>query len=340
MDRRSTIAILFAASLFGTQTVAADPADGDVRQRAAAAFDQGVSRFRRGDARGALAAFEEAFRLVPDPAILYNLGQTELALEREARAYQSLERYLAESGDAVSRARRAEVTRTLERLRPRIGAVVLTVRPRGAVLSVDEGAPEPLPLGGVVYLDPGPHRLVLHARGRRSVERSVDAVANAEERLDVTLEREPAERTSPSSPGPEGPDGRDGHDAPPPRTPSEGGRGVPFATFAFGTAAVSAFALAAVTGAMALSLQSEVDDARAAWERGESVDRVAIEDQARSGQTLALVTDVALAVGVVAAGASVFFLLRRDGEPAPGVSQAAIAPIEGGLVVAIGGALP
>jgi len=339
MDLRSTIAILFAASLFGTQTAAADPADGDVRQRAAAAFDQGVSRFRRGDAGGALAAFEEAFRLVPDPAILYNLGQTELALEHEARAYQSLERYLAESGEAVSRARRAEVTRTLERLRPRIGAVVLTVRPRGAELSVDEGAPEPLPLGGVVYLDPGPHRLVLHARGHRSVERSVDTVANAEERLDVTLEREPGERTSEPSPRPEGPDGQDGHDEPSRPTP-DGGRGVPFATFAFGTAAVSAFALAAVTGAMALSRQSEVDDARAAWRRGESVDRVAIEDQARSGQTLALVTDVALVVGVVAAGASVFFLLRRDGEPAPAVSQAAIAPIDGGLVVAIGGALP
>jgi hypothetical protein len=53
MGPRSTIAILFAAELFAASPVAAD----DERERAATAFDQGVSRFRRGDASGALAAW-------------------------------------------------------------------------------------------------------------------------------------------------------------------------------------------------------------------------------------------------------------------------------------------
>jgi hypothetical protein len=210
---------------------------------------------------------------------------------------------------------------------------VLNVRPPGATVSVDDGPPEPLPPGGVVYLAPGVHRLVLGAEGHDPVARAIEVSANAEERLDVTLVRE---RTAAPSPSPGRPTA-----TPSPSSGARDGGGVPIATWGFGAASVAAFGLAAVTGVMALSRQSDVDDARAAWRRGESVDRGAIEDEASTGETLALVTDVALAVGVVSAGVAVVFLLRGEGDDdRPAAIQAIVAPGQGRLVVAVQGPLP
>jgi hypothetical protein len=338
MVRRSTIAILCVASVTAASPVGAD----EVRERAAAAFDEGVSRFRRGDAQGALAAFEEAYRLVPDAGILYNIGQTELALDHEAAAFRALERYLAEAG-GIPRRRRNEVAATLARLRPRVGTVILTVRPPGATHAVDGRAAGPLPLGGVVYVSPGRHEIALSAAGHRDAAVTVEVAGGAEVRRDVRLEPAgsstagPGPTGEPARPRPPPPPGADAVDPAPPL--SAGGGGVPVATLAFGAASVAAFVVATVTGVLALSRQSDVDEARRAWRRGDAVDQRAIEDEARAGETLALVTDVALGVGVAAAGVAIVFLVTGEAEEAP-AARALVAPRRGGLWVGVQGALP
>lgn len=333
MVRRSTIAILFAtASLL---RAAPCPAD-DLRDRAAAAFDQGVNRFRLGDSRAALAAFMEAYRLVPDAGILYNIGQTQLALGDEGAAFLSLERFLAEATD-VSRARRTEVQRTLRRLRPRVGAVVLSVRPQDADLSVDGASPSDLPPGGVIYLSPGAHRLELSATGHRSEVREVDVRARGEERLEVMLETIEAEIETPVAVEEQGADSADGAQHTRPTPPPSGG--VSAGPILLGALSVACFATAAVTGLMALRVDRDIEEARRAHRSGASVDRAAIEDRAATGKTLALVTDIALGAGAVAATVAIILAVKGSGEPGRG-EVVGVVPLPGGALVVIGGATP
>lgn len=339
MPRRSTTAILFAVELWLSlpRVAGAD----DVRERAAAAFDRGVMRFRLGDAEAALVSFQEAYRLVPNPEILYNIGQTELALGDEGAAYGALERYLAESPE-VPRARRAEVGRTLRDVRPRIAAVILSVRPANAMLSVDGGRADPLPVGMVLYLGPGQHRLELRADEHSPEERAIEVAAGGELRVDVALA--PGAGAEPA--GPPAPEGSSPPTAPStrPTGPARGAtsprRGPPLASYLFGAGAIAAVTVGAVTGVLALSRQSEVDDARAAWSRGEPVDRSSVEDRARAGKTLALVTDIALAVAVAAAGAAtIFWLTDGDDRPEP-AAQVGVALLPRGFAVAVTGRVP
>jgi hypothetical protein len=68
--------------------------------------------------------------------VLYNIGQAELALDRPQLAIETLRRYLAEGGEQIDPARRAEVVSTitteLERLGP-VEAVNETLGRRSAL---------------------------------------------------------------------------------------------------------------------------------------------------------------------------------------------------------------
>lgn len=309
MRRTPTVAVLLASLAFlaGPRAALAQPGPSEEeRARAAAAFDQGVARFRIGDQAAALAAFEEAYRLAPAAAVLYNIGKTRAALGRAASAYAALERYLSESGPEVPAARRAEVMRQLAELRPRIASVVLDVRPVGALLAVDGGPSDPLPPGGVLFLEPGEHSLALSAPGCEPQALPLHADAGGESSLAVTLvpEAPPEAPPPPEEPAPPPPPGPHPVPEPPARAPRPA-RGLPGGSLVVGTVGLVALGTTAVTGILALGADSDVDVARAAAARGEAVDRAALQDTASRGRTLATVADVALGVGVVALGVAI-----------------------------------
>lgn len=301
----------------------AQPTAGGNDERAAAAFEQGVARFRIGDYAAALVAFRDAYRLAPNPAVLYNVGQTYEALGRHGPAYQALERYVSES-TGLPPARRAEVLRTLRRLRPLVAAVTLDLSPRDAAVSTDGGEAEPLPPGGVVYLEPGPHQLEARAEGR--IAASAMTTVNAGETSTLRMELAP---TPPPPPAPVEPN------VPPPAAPSprvpaatappRQARGLPAISLALGGVALAAFATTAVSGIIALGAQSEVDDASAAVDRGESVSARDVRSAAHRGRTAAVVADAALATGIVSAGIAVAAALVSSGahDRPPSVAVAA-----------------
>ena len=140
------------AALCAAAITPARPARADQAQERAAArghFKQGVELAKAGSYEAALAEFKQAYQLSPHFSVLYNIGQAELALERPGLAVETLRRYLAEGGEQIEPARRAEVESTiateLERLgqRPVVNDTPQAAVPREqpAPMRVAEAAP-------------------------------------------------------------------------------------------------------------------------------------------------------------------------------------------------------
>lgn len=85
-------------------------------------FNRGVELAKAGSYEVALTEFQRAYQISPHFSVLYNIGQAELALERPELAVETLRRYLAEGGERIEPARRAEVTSTIATELERLGA--------------------------------------------------------------------------------------------------------------------------------------------------------------------------------------------------------------------------
>ena len=96
----------------------------DTRREAARHFERGVALYGEADYRGALVEFKRTAALIPNPAVLYNIGETEYQLQEYASALTTFERYLKEAGPGDSH--RAEVEGNVQALRVRVGHVIIT----------------------------------------------------------------------------------------------------------------------------------------------------------------------------------------------------------------------
>src|SRR5580692_7562805 len=65
-------------------------------------FDQGIKLFNDGDNAGALAAFQRAYQLIPNPLVLYNIGLVYAAMGRPVDAVAALDELLANPGTVAS----------------------------------------------------------------------------------------------------------------------------------------------------------------------------------------------------------------------------------------------
>src|SRR5262245_3879426 len=105
MGARMVLALLLA--------VAAAHAEEDEAPRRH--FQQGVTLFKYGDYKGALAEFQASHQAHPAAAILYNIALTERALFRYVDAITHFRQYLADEPEVES-ARRHEVERFIAEL--------------------------------------------------------------------------------------------------------------------------------------------------------------------------------------------------------------------------------
>src|SRR6185369_5369446 len=135
-------AICFAvlASL-GLHAALAGPARADTPPPAALKdagkhFQRGVALYTEADYRAALVEFRRAYETAPNPAVLYNIGQTYYQLQNYAAALMTLQRYLTEAGPAALH--RKEVEQTLETLQSRVGKVTITTNLAGTDIAIDD----------------------------------------------------------------------------------------------------------------------------------------------------------------------------------------------------------
>ncbi len=109
-----TTTVLVAALLaLGAGHARADDTRGDAR----AHYAKGLELGSQNGYEGALKEFNEAYAISPQFAVLYNIGQAQLALGHTAEAIEALDRYLRDGGDRIAPARRQQVERQIAQLR-------------------------------------------------------------------------------------------------------------------------------------------------------------------------------------------------------------------------------
>ncbi|MCC7535107.1 MAG: PEGA domain-containing protein [Deltaproteobacteria bacterium] len=176
MMRASSRAAARLAAL--ATTVAVALASAGVRADAAGEarfFDELARRaFAERRHADALRMFLLSHAAAPSPGTLYNIGVVAMASGEPALAYTHLAEYVAVArGDD---ARRADATRRLAALSPRLATVSVTSDPPGATIVIDRAelgtfgrAPRTL------VVEPGPHEVTLSLADHESVRIPIDA---------------------------------------------------------------------------------------------------------------------------------------------------------------------
>ena len=95
-------AALLPQTAFG-QTTAASPAASQLRRDARALTDSAESDYEAGRFDAATVGYQQAYVLVPEPQLLFNIGQCQRKLGRPQRAKHFFEAYLRARPDAPER---------------------------------------------------------------------------------------------------------------------------------------------------------------------------------------------------------------------------------------------
>jgi hypothetical protein len=160
-------------------------------------FQSGVALFKEAKYAEALAEFERAYEISPQPLVLYNIAgcHRELSQYSEAVAYYG--RFLTEGKGKVKPARLAAAQAELDGILARIARVTVSVKPAlSDVTLIVDGTPldrAQMPL----ILPPGEHRVVVRAAGRQEGERSVRVASGDEIAVDLELAELPPPPTQP-----------------------------------------------------------------------------------------------------------------------------------------------
>ena len=138
---------------------------GDARGSAAAAeadarrhFESGAAMFQLENYDGALAEFQESYRIRPVPVVLFNIAQTFKILFRYTEAIDAYEEYLR-TEEQIPADRRQAVRRTIADLRRAVASISFDVDVDGTMISVDGREVGRSPLGEAVRLAAGTRRV-------------------------------------------------------------------------------------------------------------------------------------------------------------------------------------
>lgn len=133
--------------------------DEPMTETARVQFTRGVELADRGDYQGALQAFSEAYAASPNVAVLYNIGQAQVALGRPVEAGATLSRYLQEGQDQISPERRRRVEAQIGLLESLVVELEVTTAPTGAAVRVDGRVVGRTPLAEPVRVSAGVHKV-------------------------------------------------------------------------------------------------------------------------------------------------------------------------------------
>jgi hypothetical protein len=290
---------------------AAAKAAKQAEKRARESFKQAVAKFDAADFEAAVGLFREAYALNPTWKILYNIGQCEAALKRHGEALEAFEQYLSQGGDEVEEARREEVLAEVKRLREMSGSLEIAA-PEGALVLVDGTERGRAPLPGRIRVAAGvDHAVRIEVDGAALLERTVRVGGGEELLVDARPAPEPALTAAPTSTASPAGDGT-----------AERDRKLRAAGWAAAGVGGAALIAGAVTGGLALSANSSVEEAcprdDCPADERDAVDR---------RDALALSADVLLfAGGAIAVTGAVLLIVFRKREVAD-APEVAFAPL-------------
>jgi hypothetical protein len=161
--RTATIALsLLFIHLAPAPALAAEPST-DAKTEARTRFDRGLALFNDGDNTGALAEFQRAYEVIPNPVVLYNIGLVYAAMNRPADAVEALDRVLKDprglSGERLDRAKK-----TREEQAARIATIDLSTSVP-ATIAIDNVEVAKTPLSAPLRVAGGAHIVEAIAAG-------------------------------------------------------------------------------------------------------------------------------------------------------------------------------
>jgi hypothetical protein len=191
MRQRFFTIALSAAVLLGAWPLSAQ--EGDVRERAAAHFERGLTYLDEGRLEGAVVEFQAADALVPEPRAAYNVALAYARLHRPVQAARTLrkclERHPGLQGELAD-----QIRRLLADQMARIGRLKLVLRApdgsavEGARVRLD-GEEQPIRSDAVLEAGAGFVELNVSARGMKTSTRRLSVSSG--ETQEVVIELEP-----------------------------------------------------------------------------------------------------------------------------------------------------
>lgn len=166
-----------------TKPAAPDTATLDARRH----FKSGTKLYRDGNYGGALAEFEEAYRLKPGAGSLQNIALSQKGLFRYSEAAGTLEQLLSRHGAELSDGERQAVNDALTELRGLVASIKLRVAPEGARVVLDGRQLTPPDWAPPLVLNVGEHALSVDAPGY-SPEKRLLRLAGGQREVAVDVE--------------------------------------------------------------------------------------------------------------------------------------------------------
>lgn len=251
-------------------------------------FQRGVALYNEADYRAALVEFRRAYETAPNPAVLYNIGQTYYQLQSYAQALTTFERYLAESGEQAAHAK--EVEDTVDILRSRVGKLQIAVNLDGCEVTVDDELAGKTPIGEPVLVSIGRRKVIAMCEGRAAETRVVEVAAGDLLEVKIALAANALPASALRADRPAG------------SKSSTNWRKVGWISTGVLAAA------AATTGVLALMASSDLDDERSTYPS--SLD--ALDDKASKLRRLSLAADVLGAATLVVGGITLTYTLTSS----------------------------
>lgn len=316
MSRRA-LAVASALLLAAPAASAAGPSSQSAPALARAAFAEGRAAMKAGDLPRACARFADAHRLDANVGYAVNLARCEEKRDELVRARQHWQEAL-DLARARADARAAEVEAGLEAVDARVPRLVIVpTEPVAHELAVrlDDVLLESTVLRAPIPVDPGLHRVVASAPGRKDWSTSLTVSAHETKVTLPVLEAETPVVVTPAASAPVAP-------PPPPRAAGSTQRKVAVVA---GAAGVAGLVVGTIFGLRAASKQSSSEEACKPDKNVCPPEGLALREQAQSAATVSTVSF--LAGGVLAAGGVVLWLTA----PRNAARSVGLAPAPGGV---------
>lgn len=192
LSSRCAAPVLFGAAAFvlafALTAHAAEPgADKAAKTAARAKLEEGAKLMDAGDYAQALTDFEEAYKLVKNPKIQFNIGLANIGLARYPDAIRALEAFMAEAKNASS-STIADAQKQIDSLRPKVATVEVAASEPGIDIVIDGRPQGKTPITVRVYVEPGQHRLLAQkAEGSQPVVQVFTVAGGERQTVRVTL---------------------------------------------------------------------------------------------------------------------------------------------------------
>ena len=144
------------------------------RAQAGADYARGIELAEQGLFAAALEQFKSAYEKSPHFAVLYNIGQAQMALGRPIEAIEALTRYLRDGADQVPLSRREQVQAQVALLESRLAELSVTTDRPGALVTVDGREVGKTPLYQPIRLAAGTHTVSIMMDGITPIIKAID----------------------------------------------------------------------------------------------------------------------------------------------------------------------